>query len=970
MLVALKSGLVRVVDNGTLAPNPFIDIRSRVHDNNDRGLLSIAVHPDFPSEPYVYLLYTHDPVGVTTPDGSGATGRVSQLMRVEADPATGYATAKPGTEKILLGTASTLANIGNELNGRDTSRASCMTGGTMAGNPVQDCLPSDETTHSVGTVVFGPDKTLYVSNGDASNFGSVDPRAMRAQNLDSLAGKILRIDPITGSGVPSNPFFQAGSPSSNRSKVYSYGLRQPFRITVHPQTGDVWVGDVGWNTWEEINTGKGANFGWPCYEGGLTSGDEGANTTSRKQGSYQSNGTTGAACSQLSAAAVTAPRYAYNHTPGGVTTGASANAGAFYTGSTYPAQYWNAQFIADYNRRWIKVLRTDPQGNVTATTFGTEASGGPVQIVSGPDTNLYWMRYSGSGGEVRRIRYVGSGNTPPVAVGTANPTVGQAPLVVSFSSAGTFDVDAQVLTYRWDFGDGASSSQPNPVHTYTARGIFDATLTVTDSAGAAGTSSVRIAVGNDPPMATIEAPADEATYKIGDVFTFAGRGSAGGNPLPATALTWELRQGHNEHFHYAQPTSNPDPGDPNRSIGSFIVDEHGDDTYYSLCLTATASQEAVDTRCVDLRPRKTTYTVATQPIGMQVSYEDEGMTLVGPSLITPIVGSQQTLSVEPIQSGRTFVRWDDNSTATTRTFTTGTTGRTLTAIFENRLPTVALNPSTPVSGNAPLTVGFTATGSDPEGTALAYTWEDGRGGTASGPSASFAYDTPGTYLVRVTGQDGAGGVSTASATVTVTGTAPPSGVIPAPWTSSVIGNVNPLGSATYSSADGGTFTVTGGGTDIWGTSDKFRYVHQPVTGDVDLVTRVTGQTAVHPWTKSGLMIRASIDPNAPHASVFVTPGNGVVLQHRPSASATSVSSASSAASTPRWLKLSRRGTTYTAFHSADGTTWTQVGAPVTLPTSALPSSAVGGLASTAHTSTTTPTAATATFTNTAITAVP
>jgi glucose/arabinose dehydrogenase len=945
MLVALKSGIVRVVRDGALLSAPFVDIRTLVHDNHDRGLLGLAVHPDFPAQPYVYLLYTHDPAGVVPDQGSPVAGRVSQLLRVEADAATGYARAKAGTEVVLLGKNSTRANIGNESDGRNTSFASCMSPKNMSGVPVQDCIPSDENSHTIGSVVFGPDGSLYVSSGDASNYSAVDPRAMRAQLPDSLAGKILRIDPITGEGLPDNPFFEPAAPNSNRSKLYSSGLRNPFRITVHPTTGDVWSGDVGWNNWEEINTGKGANFGWPCYEGGTVSGSEGSNTSSREQGSYQTNASTAAACDQVTAAQVTPPRWAYDHSAGG----ASANGGAFYTGDTYPAEYRNAQFVADYNRRWVKVLRTDAQGRVTATTFGTEDSGGPVQIVSGPDTNLYWMRYSSTGGEVRRIRYVGAGNTPPVATAAASPTVGTAPLQVGFSSAGTYDVDAQQLTYSWDFGDGQSSTDPDPVHTYTGTGVFDARLTVTDTAGASGTATVRVTVGNDPPLATIEGPADEATYKVGDVVTFSGRGSANGQPLPASALSWELRQGHNEHYHFATPEYAADPADPNRSVGSFTVDEHGDETFYTLCLTATVSAGVSDTRCVDLRPRRTAYTIATEPVGMQVNYEDEGLTLVGPALIRPIEGSQQTLSLEKVQNSRTFLRWDDGSTSPTRTFVTGTTPQTLTAVFENRPPTVSVAPTGATTGTAPLSVGFTAAGSDPEGDALTYTWTDGQGGTGSGPAATFVYSQPGTYTVRVTATDSLGASASATTTVTVA-------ALPAPWVTSLVGTVSPPGSAAFSN---GVFTVSAGGSDIAQRTDAFRFVHQPLGGTTSVTTRVTRLDRTNKGAKAGLMMRADTTANAAHVSVVVTANNTVELISRARAGAMSTTRSVSVTVPPRWLQLVRSGDTVTARQSADGVAWSTVGTAV-VP---LPAGARTGLAVTGRSNST---ATTATFEGTSV----
>src|SRR5262245_56355867 len=150
MFIALKGGVVRVYQNGTLLPTPFLDISSQVSNSNDRGLLGVALHPDFPNTPYVYLLFTWNPPGFSN---TAIGARVSRLIRVEADPAQGYNVAKPGSDQtqtvaggpghvILLGKNSTAANIGNPTDGRDITKASCMTGLTMAGAPVEDCLPS------------------------------------------------------------------------------------------------------------------------------------------------------------------------------------------------------------------------------------------------------------------------------------------------------------------------------------------------------------------------------------------------------------------------------------------------------------------------------------------------------------------------------------------------------------------------------------------------------------------------------------------------------------------------------------------------------------------------------------------------------------------------------------------------------------------------------------------------------------
>jgi glucose/arabinose dehydrogenase len=133
---------------------------------------------------------------------------------------------------------------------------------------IRDYLASDGDSHSNGAVHFGPDGWLYVSNGDGTSYNFMDPRSVRVQDIDNLSGKVLRINPDTGEGVPGNPFYEGSDPNSNQSKVFYSGVRNAYRFTFDPATSRPVLGDVGWTTWEEINTGApGSNFGWPYLEG-------------------------------------------------------------------------------------------------------------------------------------------------------------------------------------------------------------------------------------------------------------------------------------------------------------------------------------------------------------------------------------------------------------------------------------------------------------------------------------------------------------------------------------------------------------------------------------------------------------------------------------------------------------------------------------------------------------------------------
>ncbi|MGE3271059.1 MAG: PQQ-dependent sugar dehydrogenase, partial [Chloroflexota bacterium] len=457
LLVAEKRGVVRIIKNGALLDAPFIDLRDEVNDYWDRGMLGIAVGPDFASTGYVYLLYTYENDDGPGPYPGGYTGtKTARLTRVTASGDT----ASPGSATVIVG-----QQVGR----------SCTNFPAGA-----DCIASDSDGHSIGAVKVAPDGSIFFAVGDASNGTAVDDRALRAQNLDALAGKILRVGP-DGHGLPDNPFWN-GSATANRSKVWALGLRNPFRFNLRPGTLVPYVGDVGWSTWEELNVAvPGANFGWPCYEGAA------------HQAGYEPK----QVCQDLyaqGAGAVRPPLITYQHAGGG----ASATGGFFYTGATYPAEYQGAYIFGDYTRSWIRTARVDSNHSLTAgpNDFISGANA-PVDIEQGPDDRLYYVAFGSD--DVRRYAYPANEpaqNSAPTAVATTTPATGPAPLAVQFSSAGSSDPDNDPLTFRWVFGDGTpDSTEPNPLHTYTADGAYTATLTVSDDAGGVTTTTRAVLVG-------------------------------------------------------------------------------------------------------------------------------------------------------------------------------------------------------------------------------------------------------------------------------------------------------------------------------------------------------------------------------------------------------------------------------------------------------------------------------------------
>ena len=165
--------------------------------------------------------------------------------------------------------------------------------------------------------------------------------------------------------------------------------------------------------------------------------------------------------------------------------------------------------------------------------------------------------------------------------------------------------------------------------------------------------------------------------------------------------------------------------------------------------------------------------------------------------------------------------------------------------------------------------------------------------------------------------------------------------LPSGWNTRDVGDPALTGGAAHGDD---TFLVAGAGADIWGHADQFRFVYQEITGDVDIIARVGRIDPTSAWAKAGVMIRASLDADAAHASMFVTPGRGVAFQRRPEAGQASVHTFAGEGTAPAWVKLQRRGDIVTAFRSADGAAWTAIAQQPLV----LPATFFAGLAVTSH----------------------
>jgi glucose/arabinose dehydrogenase len=705
IFVGQKNGVIKVFQSlADTNPVTVADLSGEVDDYWDRGLLGLALPPDFPTNPYVYVLYAYDaPIGGTAPTWNDACP------------------TPPGATTdgcVISARVSRLQISGNVMTGTEQ---------VLINNWCQQ-FPS----HSIGTLLFGRDGDLYVSGGDGASFNNVDygqygatyagdqanpcgdppaaagtalnppgaeGGALRSQSVRrtdgpaTLDGAVLRIDPATGAGVPGNPFFS--SSDANARRIVAYGLRNPFRITQRPGSDELWIGDVGWNTWEEIDrvvspaSATASNFGWPCYEG------------ASPQSGYQGAGLN--LCSSLYSApgSVISPYYTYNHGacvvnyPGCHTGGSSVTGVAFYQGGSYPAQYNGALFFADHTRNeiWAMLPGTNglPDPSKLQSFVGVDSTGGaavhPVDLKIGPGGDLFYVDMDD--GTVHRITYTAA-NQPPTAVITANPTNGPLPLTVSFGSTGSSDPEGKPLTYSWDLnGDGTfgDATGPTASYTYTTAGVYHPSLRVTDDQGASDTTSVTITAGNTAPTAVIDTPPSSLTWKVGDTINFSGHATdTQDGTLPASALSWSLILHHcftptDCHTHLIQTISGV-------SSGSFTAPDHEYPCWLEVQLTATDPGGLTSTTSVRLNPKTVVLTFKTNPGGLALTdlVVNEAPRTT-PFSVTVVVGSANSVSApSPQQFNKStyfFTSWSDGGPQS-HTITAPAANTTYTATYRKR----------------------------------------------------------------------------------------------------------------------------------------------------------------------------------------------------------------------------------------------------------------------------------------------
>ena len=649
IFVAEKNGAVRIIENGNLLPIPFAQLT--VDSSVERGLLGLTLDPNFATNGNVYVHYTNT--------NNPVTGQISRLTANPENPNLMAA----GSEKVLI-----------------------------------SGIPSDTAIHDGGEIKFGLDGKLYIPTGDAG-FAT----ARYSQDMQNLGGKILRIN-SDGSIPNDNPFL--GNPNI-RPEIYASGLRSPFTMAVEPGTGRMFVNDVGFNAWEEINeVQRGANYGWPICEG---------------------------RCNQVG---FTNPVYQYDHNFGRSITG-----GAFYTGNAYPAEYNGDYFFADYSNGFIKNL--DFLNGGTVSNFGNGVNA-PVNLKVGPDGLLYFP--SLFSGDIIKIQYRPQIPPPPAGEGNGiyatyfnNKDLAGAPVISRVDTTINFDyqggspgagINNDLFSARWT---GEVLAQYTEAYTFTARAddgvrlYVDNKLVVdkfidqpaTDSSGtinlvAGQKYSIRMeyfeSYGNavaqlswasasqpkqiipksqlfsrppgQAPTATIDTPnADGASYSGGDTITYSGSAiDPEDGVLPASAYSWEIVLHHDRHIH---PFIGPVKNTTNGTFTIPVNSEASSNSFYEIKLTVTDSSGQTNTQSRLIAPKSASITYSSNIAGASILLDSQPITT--PQTEQNVTGVQRSLGAAANQTinGKNyrFVKWSDDGAAN-HIISIPAVATTYTAIYE------------------------------------------------------------------------------------------------------------------------------------------------------------------------------------------------------------------------------------------------------------------------------------------------
>lgn len=546
VLTLTQLGAVHLVPVGGGAAVQLFAL-SDIDNSYERGALDIKTDLDFSKNGYFYVTYT-------PPRGAGKV--VIRLSRFKLE-STGAATL--ASQKIIWESPGPVA----------TGEA-----------------------HLGGFLLIGPDRKFYISVGENLN-------SANSQDLATVYGSILRLN-MDGSVPTDNPFVgKAGA----LGEIWAYGVRNPFRGSFDPVTGDLIVGDVGGNNAatarEEINVIKrGANYGWPYCEGR-------------------------AGCPE----GITLPVLDYGHD---VNAGCCANRaiiGGFMNRSSNLPTSNNVYIFADFSGSSLEWAAFKADYTVQArgrfTVPGTPGGLRPIWLEINPfDKQVYYIAFNYQGvGQLRKLNYTGgTQNRPPATVrASASLTSVESGQSVTFTGS-AIDPDGDQLQFVWSFGDGSTANGSVVSKSWNQNGTYTVSLRVSDGKASTPAVPISISVGARPVPA-IESVGQNTPFVAGQTLRFTGSAaSADGGQIASDALSWEVRLFHGNHEH-------PEISGVKGSRLEFTVPRSGHDfqgdTGYAVYLTATDSTGLTATATRRLLPKKTLVTIqANQSIGNSVAIDD------------------------------------------------------------------------------------------------------------------------------------------------------------------------------------------------------------------------------------------------------------------------------------------------------------------------------------------------------------
>ncbi|MFI7540796.1 PQQ-dependent sugar dehydrogenase [Actinoplanes sp. NPDC049599] len=577
VLHTARTGEVRI--NDPKSGRNILAAKIPVYQHDEEGVQGVAIDPDFARNKWVYLYYSPP---LNTPADDPATPGVNE------------------GDAPVTGTAADFARYKGVMR---LSRFK-LTGNTLSLPSEQKILevPTDRgiCCHVGGKIDFDGQGNLFLSTGDDSNpFASdgyvpIDERADRnpaydaqrtSANTNDLRGKLLRIK-VGGNGsyrIPKGNLFKPGT-AYTRPEIYAMGLRNPFRFAVDKKTGTAYVADyspdarnpnpgrgpAGQGRWMAID--KPANYGWPyCVAPDLPYVDfdfatrtSGAPFNCAAPVNESPNNTGKRKLPPVEKAEVIYSYGASAEFPELGTGGIGPMGGPAYdfdatnrSATKWPKYYDGKPLFYEWTRDYVQEFTLGAANEVTAIlqVLPSVIFDNPMDLEFGPDGALYVLEY-GDGyfaenpeAQLARIDYV-RGNRSPLPKITATPMLGQAPLTVTFSSAGTTDPDGDSLRYAWDFNaDGiVDSRQPNAVYTFTENGNYRPTLKVTDPTGRWASAEVLLPVGTAAPQVTLVAPAEGQPFEFGDTVTFQVS-VVDDQPVDCSRVTVTYVLGHDEHGH-------------------------------------------------------------------------------------------------------------------------------------------------------------------------------------------------------------------------------------------------------------------------------------------------------------------------------------------------------------------------------------------------------------------------------------